>query len=121
MKKEWIETEDVLNWHGSDHDIEELAEYLAGIINGEISIETAYSDVMSCKEEEEEEDSFYYEVHVVEGLHDGFGVPIKSDTELDDGEAIQLAIDSGKITEDDVVDYVEPLTREEYEESIPEE
>ncbi len=58
---------------------------------------------------------YYYEVHVVQSIHDGFGVPVKSDRELSDEEAIQLAMDDGSVTEDDVVDYVEPLTKEEYE------
>jgi ketosteroid isomerase-like protein len=63
-----------------------------------------------------EKEYFYYEVHVVQSIHDGFGVPVKSDKKLTDEEAIQLAMDDGRVTEDDVVDYVEPLTKEEYEE-----
>lgn len=65
-----------------------------------------------------EEVMFYYEVHVVQSINEGYGVPVKSVKELDDAEAIELAISSGDITEDEVVDYVEPLTKEEYEESF---
>ena len=47
---------DVMNWHGSEHNIEELAEYLADVINGDISIETAREDIGSCRIDEDEED-----------------------------------------------------------------
>ena len=60
---------------------------------------------------------YYYEVHVIESIHEGRGVPIKSEKELDDGEAIALAISLGRITEDEVVDYVEPIDESEYLES----
>jgi len=36
---------DVLNWHGSDHNIEELADVLAEILNGDYDLSDAKSDI----------------------------------------------------------------------------
>jgi len=46
----------ILNWHGSDHSIEELAETMAQILNGEYSIEGARQDVLDYEDEEEDEE-----------------------------------------------------------------
>jgi hypothetical protein len=40
---------DILNWHGSDHTIEELAEYMADILNRKVSVKEAIQDVESSK------------------------------------------------------------------------
>ena len=45
---------DILNWHGSDHGIEELAEVIAEILNGTYSVEQAREDVENSKEFDEE-------------------------------------------------------------------
>lgn len=34
-----ITAEEILNWHGSDHDIQELAQHMADILNGEWTVE----------------------------------------------------------------------------------
>tara|TARA_R100001443_G_scaffold32612_2_gene46705 strand:+ start:124 stop:279 length:156 start_codon:yes stop_codon:yes gene_type:complete len=44
-KQNKISAYDILNWHGSDHDIDELAEVMADIINGDYSIELAKEDI----------------------------------------------------------------------------
>ena len=36
---------DVLNWHGSDHEINELAQVLADILNGDYPIELAKEEI----------------------------------------------------------------------------
>ena len=36
---------DVLNWHGSDHEINELAQVLADILNGDYPIEQAKEEI----------------------------------------------------------------------------
>ena len=50
---------DILNWHGSDHSIEELADTMAEIVNGEYSIEGAKEDILNSSDgeyEDEDED-----------------------------------------------------------------
>jgi len=42
-----ITQEDILNWHGSDRTIEELAEYLALILNNELTVCVAYDEIRS--------------------------------------------------------------------------
>lgn len=46
---------DILNWHGSDHGIEELAEVMAEILNGTYSVEDARKDVENSKEFDDED------------------------------------------------------------------
>jgi len=40
-----VTAEDVLHWHGSDHGIEELAEVLADILNGDYPLELAKKEI----------------------------------------------------------------------------
>ena len=49
MKK--VTTEDVLNWHGSEHSIDELAEIIRDIINGDYTIDNIRKDVRDYIEE----------------------------------------------------------------------
>lgn len=63
---------------------------------------------------------FYYEVHVIENINNGRGIPVRSEKELEEHEAIDLAISSGQMTEDEVVDHVYPLERSEYYEVVHE-
>ena len=60
---------------------------------------------------------FYYEVHIFQSRHEGYGVGVKSEQELGDEDVIALAISSELITEEEAAmcDYIEPLTKEEYE------
>lgn len=53
MKK--VTASNILNWHGSDHGIEELAQVMADIVNGEYEIETAREEVLSLCDDEEED------------------------------------------------------------------
>jgi|TARA_R110000772_G_scaffold225606_1_gene336255 hypothetical protein len=45
MKK--VKSIDILNWHGSDHSIEELAEIMAEILNGEYPVELAREEILN--------------------------------------------------------------------------
>ena len=49
-----VTADDILKWHGSDHSIEELAETMAEIVNGEYSIEGAKQDILNSSDDEEE-------------------------------------------------------------------
>jgi hypothetical protein len=51
-----VTASDILNWHGSDHSIEELAETMAEIVNGEYSIEGAKEDILNSSDGEYEDD-----------------------------------------------------------------
>ena len=42
-----ITPQQVLDWHGSDHSIEELAAILAGVLNGTYLIYTARQEILS--------------------------------------------------------------------------
>ena len=42
----------ILNWHGSDHDIDELAEVMAEILNGDYSIELARKEIGDYNDDE---------------------------------------------------------------------
>lgn len=59
---------------------------------------------------------FYYDLHVFYARNDGFGVPIKSEKELTEEEAIELAVSLGKIDSEDAksVDYVDAINFDEY-------
>ena len=61
-------------------------------------------------------EEFYYEVHVFVNRNEGYGKPVKSNKKLNDDEVIKLAVELDIITQDeaDMVDYVEPLTEEEF-------
>ena len=48
MKK--ITANDVLNWHGSDHGIKELAQVVADIVNGDYSINLAKEEIEMLKD-----------------------------------------------------------------------
>jgi hypothetical protein len=39
---------DVLNWHGSEHGIQELAKVLADIVNGEYDISLCKQEILDC-------------------------------------------------------------------------
>jgi len=41
-----ITGEQILDWHGSDHSIEELAQILADVLNWDYSISTARKDII---------------------------------------------------------------------------
>ena len=51
-----IDSEDVLNWHGSDHSIDELAETLSEILNGDYSIKNARKDILDYREQFDEDE-----------------------------------------------------------------
>ncbi len=53
-KKRKVTGSDILNWHGSDHSIEELADTMAEIVNGEYSIEGAKEDILNSSDDEVE-------------------------------------------------------------------
>lgn len=60
---------------------------------------------------------FYYEIHVFFSRHNGYSIAVKSETELTDDEAINLALKEEKFSEagdHHNVDYVDTLTEEEY-------
>lgn len=40
---------DVLNWHGSDHSIEEMAQVLADVVNGKYDPELCKQEILGCK------------------------------------------------------------------------
>ena len=44
MKRK-LTKEDVLNWHGSEHSIEELAQVVADIVNGNYDVELLYKEI----------------------------------------------------------------------------
>lgn len=44
-EKKTITADEILHWHGSDHGIEELAEVLADVINGEYDINQARQEI----------------------------------------------------------------------------
>jgi hypothetical protein len=63
---------------------------------------------------------YYYDVHV-KIPKNGYSVGVKSEVELSDDEAIELAKNQNKFEENsdvDYVDYVDELTKEEFENSF---
>jgi hypothetical protein len=48
---EIVTGEMILNWHGSDHGINELAETMAEILNGEYSVECARQDMLDYNDD----------------------------------------------------------------------
>ena len=51
-----VTASDILNWHGSDHSIEELADTMAEIINGDYSIDGAKEDILNSSDDEYEDE-----------------------------------------------------------------
>ena len=51
-KEKKISAYAILNWHGSDHDINELAEVMADILNGDYSIELARKEIGDYNDDE---------------------------------------------------------------------
>ena len=51
-KERKLTVDEVLGWHGEDNDIEDLAEYLCAILNGEWEVEKAYQEILDYQEEE---------------------------------------------------------------------
>ena len=51
-KQKKISAYAILNWHGSDHDINELAEVMADILNGDYSIELAREEIGDFQDDE---------------------------------------------------------------------
>ena len=49
-KKRKLTVQEVLMWHGEQNGIEELAEYLCSILNGEWDLDKAYEEVLSYHE-----------------------------------------------------------------------
>ena len=47
---EKITAKDVLHWHGSDHDIKELAQVVADIVNGDYAIDLAKEEIEMLKD-----------------------------------------------------------------------
>lgn len=47
---EKITANDVLHWHGSDHDIKELAQVVADIVNGDYAINNAKEEIEMLKD-----------------------------------------------------------------------
>ena len=45
MKTEKLTAEEVLHWHGSDHDIEELAQVVAELVNGDYPLALAKKEM----------------------------------------------------------------------------
>jgi len=50
-KEEKVTANDVLFWHGSDHDIEELAGILADVVNGEYNADLCKEEILNMKDE----------------------------------------------------------------------
>ena len=46
-----IDYRDVLNWHGSDHGVEELAKVIADVVNGDYWLEWLRNDIITYKED----------------------------------------------------------------------
>jgi hypothetical protein len=74
-----VTAEQILNWHGSDHDIEELAQTMADILNGEYATETAKEEILSYNEEEEEPE--FVRVKIT--------AEVTTDVRLEKGETIE--------------------------------
>tara|TARA_R100001530_G_scaffold1334_1_gene2361 strand:- start:38 stop:244 length:207 start_codon:yes stop_codon:yes gene_type:complete len=49
-----IDYRDVLNWHGSDHGVEELAKVIADVVNGDYWLEWLRNDIITYKEDSKE-------------------------------------------------------------------
>lgn len=49
-----LTAQDVLNWHGSDGNITDLADYLANILNGKQSVADAKEEILAYKEDNED-------------------------------------------------------------------
>ena len=41
-----VKASHILAWHGSDHDIDELAQYLADLLNGELTIKESRTEIL---------------------------------------------------------------------------
>ena len=51
-KQKKLSSHAILNWHGSDHGIEELAEVMANILNGDYPIELAREEIADFQDDE---------------------------------------------------------------------
>tara|TARA_R100000655_G_scaffold30698_1_gene61679 strand:- start:258 stop:419 length:162 start_codon:yes stop_codon:yes gene_type:complete len=51
-KEKKISAYAILNWHGSDHGIEELAEVMANILNGDYPTELAREEIGDFQDDE---------------------------------------------------------------------
>ena len=47
---EKVTAQDVLHWHGSDHSIEELAQVLADVVNGEYEADLCKEEILDLKD-----------------------------------------------------------------------
>lgn len=48
-----VTAKDILNWNGSDGTIQDLASYLADVLNGDCPIDTARKDILDYKQDQE--------------------------------------------------------------------